>query len=98
MSKIVVVAKIKAKKHHDEEVYAELLNLYKNTHAQDEGVVQYELHKDREHLHRYVFIETWENQDYLDAHEQKEHFLASIGKLTGKIENLDISKLEKLDI
>lgn len=98
MSNIIVVAKMKVKKEFANEVYNELLTLYKNTHALDEGVLQYDLHKDISNENSYVFVETWSNLSALNKHEEKAHFLASIKNLADKLESIDINRLEKLDI
>ena len=96
MSKIVIVAKLKIKEQFKDEVYTELLALHKSTHELDEGCIQYDLHKDLEDSNSFTFVETWENQELLDAHMTKEHFLAFVKKVENKLENLEISKLEKL--
>ncbi len=98
MEKIVIVAKIKIKKEFKDEVFSELVKLYKATHKYDEGCIQYELHKDLEDENSFTFVETWENSDFLALHEKKEHFQVFVSKIENKIEALTISKLEKLDI
>ncbi len=96
MKNIVIIAKIKVKEEFKNEILNELKELYKSTHTLDKGVLQYDLHQDLEDSNSFTFIETWENQELLDAHMQKEHFLAFVQKIEGKLENLEITKLEKL--
>lgn len=96
MSNVVIVAKVKIKKEFKEEVYTNLVELHKSTHTLDKGCLQYDLHKDLDDENSFVFIETWENQDLLDAHMSTEHFLTFVKKVEDKLENLDITKLEKL--
>lgn len=96
MKNIVIIAKIKVKEEFKNEILNELKELHKSTHALDKGVFQYDLHQDLEDSNSFTFIETWENQELLDAHMQKEHFLAFVQKIDGKLENLEITKLEKL--
>lgn len=96
MSNVVIVAKVKIKKEFKEEVYTNLVELHKSTHTLDIGCLQYDLHKDLDDENSFVFIETWENQDLLDAHMSTEHFLTFVKKVEDKLENLDITKLEKL--
>lgn len=98
MSKIVVVAKMVIKNEFAKEVYDELLALHKNTHSLDEGVLQYDLHKDKSDDNCYVFVETWANENALNQHEEKAHFLAAIKNIADKLESIDINRLEKLDI
>jgi quinol monooxygenase YgiN len=96
MSNVVIVAKIKIKKEFKEEILKELKQLHKSTHALDTGCIQYDLHKDLDDTNSFVFVETWENQELLDAHMATNHFLTFVKKVENKLENLEISKLEKL--
>ncbi len=98
MKNIVIVANIKVKEGFKDEVYSELVKLYEATHKYDEGCIQYELHKDLSDKNSFTFVETWENPAFLALHEEKEHFKTFVVKIENKIENLTISKLEKLDI
>jgi len=95
MKNIVIVASIKAKNEFKDEVYNELVKLYEATHKNDAGCIQYDLHKDLENKNCFTFIETWENAKLLDAHMQKEHFHSFVKSVENKLENLEISKLEK---
>ena len=52
--------------------------------------------KNLEESNSFTFIETWENQELLDKHMTKEHFLTFVKKVEDKLENLEIKKLEKL--
>jgi quinol monooxygenase YgiN len=96
MSKVVIVAKIKIKEEFKDEILNELKELHKSTHAFDSGCLQYDLHKNLEDSSSFTFVETWENQELLDEHMTKEHFFAFVKKVEDKLENLEISKLEKL--
>ena len=98
MKNIVIVASIKVKEAFKDEVYNELLKLHKATHEFDEGCIQYDLHKDLSDENSFTFVETWENAKFLSKHEEKEHFKIFVTNIDGKIENLNIQKLEKLDI
>ena len=98
MKNIVIIANIKVKTGFKDEVYNELIKLHASTHKYDEGCIQYELHKDLGDKNSFTFVETWENSEFLALHEQKEHFKTFVVKIENKIENLSISKLEKLDI
>ncbi len=71
MSKVVIVAKIKIKEEFKDEILDELKELHKSTHAFDSGCLQYDLHKDLEDSNSFTFVETWENQELLDAHMTK---------------------------
>ena len=96
MENVVIVATIKIKEEFVSEVYKELLTLHRLTHEKDAGCLQYDLHQDSKDKNTYVFIETWESQDFLDQHEKKDHFVSFVSKVEKKIEGLDISKLKKI--
>ena len=96
MKNIIIVANIKIKEEFKDEVYAELVKLHSSTHKYDDGCIQYDLHKNLEESNSFTFIETWENQELLDKHITKEHFLTFVKKVEDKLENLEIKKLEKL--
>ncbi len=96
MKNIIIVANIKIKKEFKDEIYKELVDLHASTHKNDEGCIQYDLHKNLEDSNSFTFVETWENQELLDKHMTKEHFLAFVKKVEDKLENLEITKLEKL--
>jgi quinol monooxygenase YgiN len=98
MKNIVIVATIKVKDGFKDVVFNELKNLYKATHKFDVGCIQYDLHKDLDDENSFTFVETWENQELLSAHEEKEHFLSFVATIKDKIELLTINKLEKVDI
>ena len=98
MSKIVIIAKIKIKEEFTNEVYPLLVDLHKKTHLNDEGCIQYDLHKDLENNNSFTFVETWENEKCLEEHMKKEHFLAFVKIVEDKLEALDISKLEKEEL
>lgn len=98
MSQIVIVAKATIKEEFTNEVYPLLESLHKSTHENDFGCIQYDLHKDLENPNSFTFIETWESAELLDAHMQKEHFLSFVQSAGSKLENLEISKLEKQEL
>lgn len=98
MSQVVIVAKVKIKEESYLEVYEELLKVYKYTHANDEGCIQYDLHNDADDKYSFVFVETWENQEALDAHMQTEHFLDFVRKSAEKLEVLEVKRLIKINI
>jgi quinol monooxygenase YgiN len=98
MKNIVIVATVKAKDGFKDEVYSELSKLHEATHKNDEGCIQYDLHKDLDDENSFTFVETWQSAELLALHEQKEHFKTFVSKIENKIDGLIINKLEKLDI
>lgn len=97
MKNIVIVASVKVKDEFKDEVYSELVKLHEATHKHDEGCIQYDLHKDLDDENSFTFIETWQNAKLLDEHMQKEHFLQFAQFVDGKLESMDIQKLEKVE-
>lgn len=97
MKNIVIVATVKVKDVFKDEVYSELLKLHEATHKHDEGCIQYDLHKNLDDENSFTFVETWENEEFLSAHEKKEHFITFVSKIENKIDGLTINKLEKVD-
>ncbi|AXH09612.1 antibiotic biosynthesis monooxygenase [Malaciobacter halophilus] len=98
MKNIIVVAKIKIKPEFEEVVFNELVKLYKKTHENDKGCIQYDLHKCLEESNSYTFVETWETKEYLTEHENKSHFQEFLANIENKLESVQINKLEKLSI
>lgn len=96
MENIVVVATVIAKPEFENEVYNELTKLHKNTHENSKGFLRYDFHKSLEQENRFVFVETWENSEYLEKHINKQYFKDAVINLDGKVENIDINKLKKL--
>lgn len=98
MNRVVVVAKIKIKEEFYLDVYKELLLIYKGTHDNDEGCIQYDLHNDLEDKHTFIFVETWENEVYLEEHMKQKHFLNFVKEVSSKIDILEVNKLIKIEI
>ncbi len=98
MAKIQVVAKLKIQQEHLKEVYEVLKELHRLTHLNDKGCIQYDLHKDLDDESLFIFIEEWENSDYLIKHEQSTHFKDAISKIENKIEDVQINKMEQLNL
>lgn len=96
MSKITIVAKITIKEEFISEVYPLLVNLHNSTLKNDHGFIQYDLHKDLDDKNSFVFIESWKNNEFLDIHMRTEHFQSFVKNTENKLENLDITKLEKI--
>ncbi|MDR2957789.1 MAG: antibiotic biosynthesis monooxygenase [Coriobacteriales bacterium] len=48
----------------------------------EDGCIGYHLCQESEKADEYAIVETWENQQYLDAHMQSEHFQRLIPQIT----------------
>lgn len=96
MTKITIIAKIKIKEEFINEIYPLMVKLHKDTHENDKGCLQYDLHTDINDKNSFVFIETWENNELLNIHMEKEHFKSFAKSIENKIENFEITHLEKI--
>ena len=97
MSKIVVVAKIVAKKEFLSSVKSSLQNLIVPTRLED-GCMDYILHQDNEDPAVFVFYETWENLACLENHLQSDHYIAHAKTVKGMIEDKEVFKMTRVDI
>lgn len=96
MANIIVVANLKVKSEFRDEVHKELITLHTQTHKNDKGCIQYDLHENLENADSFTFIETWENAELLGAHMQTEHFVSFMKNTENKIKTSTISKLKKV--
>ncbi|WP_199554067.1 putative quinol monooxygenase [Sandaracinobacteroides hominis] len=95
-AEIRLIAIVQAKPGHEEAV-ADILKGAVELSRNEEGCLEYSLHRDREAAGRFVFIECWANADALAAHEQTAHFLHLGELLPQHIDGaVDILKLQSL--
>ena len=73
MSRVTVVAKLKAKPDMVERVRAELMRMVEETHKEP-GCINYDLHLAQDAPDTFLFYENWESQDSLDKHNETPHF------------------------
>lgn len=83
MSRITVIATLKAREGLEGKVQQELLKMVEETHKEI-GCLQYDLHRCVDDQSVFVFYETWESKDSLDKHFATPHFL----RLSDMIEEL----------
>ena len=70
---ITLVATIKAKTEHAEQVKSELLKLAKASQA-EQGAIQYNIHQDNANPDNFIAYEVWENNELMQQHGQSKHF------------------------
>ena len=97
MSKLVVVAKVVAKKEFLSSVKSSLMNLIAPT-RQEEGCIDYILHQENEDPLVFVFYETWENLASLENHLQSDHYKAHAQAVHGMIEDKEVFKMTRLEV
>ncbi|MCT8249560.1 putative quinol monooxygenase [Proteus faecis] len=95
MNNIRLIATIVAKENHESDVLSACRAMIKPSH-QDEGCIQYELHKDTTQPRTFIFFEIWENQSAIDKHNETAHMKAFIENLKDKTDSLEIKFIEKL--
>lgn len=63
----------------------------------EQGCTSYELYQDTDDRGKFVFIENWQSQEYLDVHLKSPHLLAAVEAFDKIItEEIVIMKLNKL--
>lgn len=96
MSKVTVVAKLKAKPGMEERVQKELEHMVAET-EKEPGCINYDLHRQIDEPGTFLFHENWESKEALDAHMQTPHFI-HLGKIKAEIlrEEAEISLFEQV--
>lgn len=97
MSNIILSVRVKVKKELSEEVYTFMKALVKLTREEDRGCIQYDLHRVVGKEDEFCFIETWENQECLDEHCQKGHFVSFMEYAQDKVLEKEVTILEKYE-
>ncbi|MBC8745687.1 quinol monooxygenase YgiN [Paraburkholderia sp. WC7.3g] len=95
MAEIAVVAISVAKPGH-EELLREALEGIVGPTRNEQGVLQYDLHRDVQEPRRFVFVERWESQDALAAHAKSEHIQAYKKAAADWIEHAEIRVVSKI--
>jgi quinol monooxygenase YgiN len=96
MLKLVVVAKVVAKKEFLESVKSALLKLIVPT-RQEDGCIDYTLHQDNDDPLVFIFYETWETLSSLENHLQSDHYKAHAKAVHGMIEEKDVHKMTRIE-
>ncbi|HEI8865384.1 putative quinol monooxygenase [Serratia sp. AKBS12] len=63
---------------------------------QEQGNLQYDLHRDLDKPGTFVFFERWASADALEKHNATAHFKQFVGQIDGKLELLDIKRVAKI--
>jgi len=96
MSKLVVVAKVVAKKEFLSSVKIALLKLIAPT-RNEEGCIEYTLHQDNDDPQAFIFYETWDNLDSLEKHLQSDHYKAHAKTVHGMIADKEVFKMTRIE-
>ena len=95
MTHLTVVATIVAKPGREAETEGVLLALVAPT-LLDKGYIRYDLHRDLEDPRSFLFYETWESREALDAHLETPHLAAFKARIPELVDKLEIRLLEKI--
>jgi len=95
MSKLTIVANIKAKEENVEFVKTELLKLIDVTRA-EEGCLQYDLHQDNENKASFMFYESWASRELCLAHMDSKFLKDCMVAIDGAVESLFINKMTNI--
>ena len=92
MSKLTIVANIKAKSDKTDLVKAELLKLIDVTRA-EEGCLQYDLHQDNENPANFLFYENWESREFWQTHMNSQSLKDYMAATEGAVEELTLNEM-----
>ena len=92
MPKLTIVADIRVKPEHLEEIKAGLQALIPPT-LQEAGCLQYDLHEDNEDPHHFLFYENWESRELWQDHMETEHIKAFQAVSDGKMEDVALYEM-----
>ena len=84
MSKLTIVANIRANPEQVDRVKAELLKLIPLTRAET-GNLRYELQQDNENPAHFMFIESWESRELWQTHMNAPHLAAYMQATDGAV-------------
>lgn len=97
MSKVILVAKLKAKPEHIASVKAGLQGLVAPT-RQEAGCIKYDLHQDQKDPSVFIFMEEWESAEHVQNHSVAAHIKAFGIAAKGKLESRDLHFLSKVEV
>lgn len=96
MAHLTIIATIRARAGHEDEVLDGLRGLIAPTRSED-GCARYDLHRDLEDPTRFVFYETWESQEHLARHLESAHIVANRERVGSSIEDIALQRLEQVE-
>lgn len=95
MSKLTIVANIKAKTDSIELVKSELLKLIDTTRA-EEGCINYDLHQDNANPASFLFFENWESRELWQAHMANTHLADYVKATEGAVDEFTVSEMTQI--
>ncbi len=95
MSKLTIVANIKANADKVELVKAELLKLIDITRG-EAGCINYDLHQDHENPAHFMFYENWQSRDLWQAHMNNEHLAEYLRATEGAVAEFTLNEMNHI--
>lgn len=96
MSKLTVIAHIKAKPDQIDLVQTELKKLIPITRA-EEGCIQYDLHQDNDNPAHFLFYENWESRELWQRHMGNQHLQEYISATDGAVEEFILHEMTQTE-
>ncbi|MFI8418090.1 putative quinol monooxygenase [Serratia sp. NPDC078593] len=90
-----VIATLQAKAEFIDEVNDAVHQII-DASRQEQGNLQYDLHREWDTPDTFVFFERWASVEALDQHNETEHFKYFVSQIDGKLSVLDIKRLKKI--
>lgn len=95
MTKLTIVASIKAKEDKIELVKSELLKLIDITRS-EEGCINYDLHQDNENPGHFLFYENWESRELWQAHMGNQHLKDYMDATEGAVDAFTLNEMTQI--
>ncbi|MEM6449108.1 MAG: putative quinol monooxygenase [Cyanobacteria bacterium P01_D01_bin.105] len=95
MATLTIVGNIYAKADQVELVKAALEKLVPIT-RQEEGCIQYDLHRDNENPAHFMFYENWESRELWQTHMNAPHLVAYMETTDGAVEAFTLNEMTYL--
>lgn len=92
MSKLTIVANIKAKSDRIDLVKSELEKLIATTRAEP-GCLQYDLHQDNDNPAHFLFYENWESRELWQTHMNAQHLKDYLAATDGAVEDFTLNEM-----
>lgn len=92
MSRLTIVADIKANPDQIDLVKAELLKLIEITRA-EAGCINYDLHQDNENPAHFLFYENWESRELWQTHMNAPHLAAYMKATEGAVADFTLNEM-----
>lgn len=95
MTKLTIVANIKANEDKIELVKAELLKLIEITRT-EAGCLNYDLHQDNDNPAHFMFYENWETRELWQAHMGNQHLQEYMAATEGAVAEFTLNEMSHI--